>query len=177
MLSLNLDMNMKPSKRSFLNFTIIQKILYMVAFISKLALTFTCQPLSSILLFQIFLIIQKQLQQTLLINTAFNTHSPTFKNQHFSPNKKLTFIPDVAKDLRQLFLFKKSRFCFDLSLYKILVKFFFLNFPQESQWIFRTFYILLTLYRVWHRERLHLKQNVVVTTFYNSYYFSMNQFL
>ena len=48
----------------------------------------------------------------------------TFKNQHFSPNKKLTFIPDVAKDLRQLFLFKKSRFYFDLNLYKILVKFF-----------------------------------------------------
>ena len=124
MLSLNLDMNMKPSKRSFLNFTIIQKILYMVAFISKLALTFTCQPLSSILLFQIFLIIQKQLQQTLLINTAFNTLSPTFKNQHFFQNKKLTFVPYIPKDLRQLFLFKKSGFCSGQILYTILFMFF-----------------------------------------------------
>ena len=42
---------------------------------------------------------------------------------------------------------------------------------------FSHFYILLTLYRVWHRDRSHLKQNVVVTTFYNFYYFSQDYFL
>ena len=101
---------------------------------------------------------------------------PYLQKSALFSKQKVDVYPWCCKGFTSTFLVLKNHVSVMTWVYIRFWSSFFLNFPQESQWIFRTFYILLTLYRVWHRNSLHLKQNVVVTTFYNSYYFSQDWF-